>query len=523
MPNLRIKTGPNRDQVTHVGENPVGLGREPSCAIQLYDHAASRNHAEVFRIGEMCFVRDLGSRNSTFVNEEKIEEELLRVGDKIRIGSTVIVFEDDEAEATKDEDAEESLPNVKFHDGEEEEEEPEEEAEEEESGPDEATIELNLDRKQLSEIRAAGAGKEVAAHLGILFDLSKAISAESHLKPLMEKILSIAAEGVRAKVGVVFLRDVRTDQFTPKAHTGIEKGEDLKVSRTIIRRVAKYGKAVLTTDAARDARFKSTESVVLQGIHSVLCVPLVSHEQTIGILYLESPGVDQPFKPEDLDLVTSIGFQAAIAIQNVSAQTQQRRVLSGAIRTLVAALEMHNPEMQGHSERVCTYSAAVASQMKLSEMEKHNVQLAALLHDIGKVAATNKESEAEGDQPKEEEHVLLGVKLLENMPGMDDVLPGIKSHHEKSDGTGVPDGLSGDNIPLLAKIVAVGNTLDHLMTKGGEGGTGITTKEALLELSKMGGQALDSEVVAALFVAHRSGQLFSPKTLFDAPISEKDS
>jgi len=522
MPSLRIKTGPNRDQLTHVGETPVSLGREPTCAIQLYDHAASRNHAEVFRIGEMCFVRDLGSRNSTYVNEEKIEEELLRVGDKIRIGSTVIVFEDDEAGAAKDEDedAEASLPNVKFHDGEEE---AEEEAEGETSDQDEATIELNLDRKQLSEIRAAGAGKEVAAHLGILFDLSKAISAENHLRPLMEKILGIAAEGVRAKVGVIFLRDARTDQFAPKAHTGIEKGEDLKVSRTIIRRVAKYGKAVLTTDAVKDARFKSTESVVLQGIHSVLCVPLVSHEQTIGILYLESPGVDQPFKPEDLDLVTSIGFQAAIAIQNVSAQTQQRRVLSGAIRTLVAALEMHNPDMQGHSERVCTYAAAIASQLKLSEMEKHNVQLAALLHDIGKVAATDKEPEADGDGPKEEEHVLLGVKLLENMPGMDDILPGIKSHHEKADGTGVPDGLSGDNVPLIAKIVSVANTLDHLMTKGGDEGAGITTKEALLELSKMGGQALDSEIVAALFVAHRSGQLFSPKTLFDAPISEKDS
>jgi putative nucleotidyltransferase with HDIG domain len=179
----------------------------------------------------------------------------------------------------------------------------------------------------------------------------------------------------------------------------------------------------------------------------------------------------------------------------------------------VTIVETQNPKVQGHSERVCTYAAAIGEQMKLSEGENHNVQLAALLHDIGKVGSDEAAKAGESAQSAQA-HVNRGLKLLENMFGMEDVLPGIKFHHETMDGNG-PEGVPGEKIPLTAKIVAVANKFDHLMTLGGEDGMGLPTKEALLEMSKLGGQTLDSEVVAALFVAHRSGKLFSPKTIFD--------
>jgi len=507
MPQLRIKTGPNRDQVIPVTEELVSIGRDPSCTIQLFDTAASRNHAEVFLIGEMCFARDLGSRNSTFVNEEKIEEELLRVGDKIRIGSTVLVFEDEEA--AEAEDGEEKVSNVAFREDE------EQEGEEESAERDyQASIDLDVDKGQP---RAAAGG--AATDLGLLFELAKAMSAERHLKPLTESILGIAARGVNARIGIAFLRDARTGQLNPRAHHGIESEEQVRVSRTIVRNVFEKGKAILTTDAAEDSRFKGSESVVMQGIHSVICAPLVSHERAIGVLYFESQGPDKPFEKKDLDLVTAIGLQASIAIQNVLTHAQQRRILVGAVRTLVAIAEMQDSKMQGHSERVCTYAAAIAEQMKLSEPENHNVQLAALLHDIGKVASDQEDA---GDEESAKAHVARGLKLLENMFGMEDILPGIRFHHEAMDGSG-PEEVDGEKIPLMAKIIAVANEFDHLMNSGGEDGAGLPTKEALLEMSKLGGQKLDSEVVAALFVAHRSGKLFSPKTIFDQGAKKSDT
>lgn len=501
MPSLRIQTGPNRGQTFPVGEKPVTIGREATCTVQINDSAASRAHAEVFRIGEMCFVRDLNSRNNTFVNDQQIQEELLRAGDKIRIGSTLFVFEDLETRP-RAVDSDAGVPGVGYQ----------------ESDASDQTVELNLDRAQLDEIRAAGYGKEAAIHLGILLELSKTISAEHHLKPLMDKIIQVATEGIRARFGILFLKDARNEQFVPRARAGADSGSEIKVSRTIIRKCIQHGRPILTSDAAADSRFKSTESVVQKSIHSVICVPLVSLDRIVGILYFESTSLQHPFKPEDLDLMTAVGFQAAIAIQNVLMHVQQRRTLAGAIRTLVTAMEKQNPTTQGHSERVSTYSAAIAQEMGLSEAVNSNVQLAALLHDIGKIGLGDR-----GAAPAVEEHVRVGVQILENMPGLEEILPGIKYHHEKIDGSGVPEHLTGDKIPIIAKIIAVANEFDHLMTSKGESGAGLSTKEALLQLRESSGKTLDSDVVAALILAHRRGTLFSPKTIFDQTTPKAES
>src|SRR5437764_781989 len=94
MPQMRVKTGPQKGKVIPVsGTQAILIGREPSCQLQIVDRGVSREHAQIFRVGEMVFIRDLGSRNGSFVNEEKVQEELLREGDTVRVGNTQLVFE----------------------------------------------------------------------------------------------------------------------------------------------------------------------------------------------------------------------------------------------------------------------------------------------------------------------------------------------------------------------------------------------------------------------------------------------
>ena len=93
MPNLRVKLGNQKGQIFEFQEKPIVVGRDPGEGIAFLDASASRRHAEFFQVGEMCFVRDLGSKNGTFVNDQKVDEELLKEGDKIRVGETVLVFE----------------------------------------------------------------------------------------------------------------------------------------------------------------------------------------------------------------------------------------------------------------------------------------------------------------------------------------------------------------------------------------------------------------------------------------------
>ena len=94
MATIRIKTGPNKGKNYQIQDAPLTVGREDNQIIQILDQGVSRAHAEIFRLGEMCFIRDLNSTNGTFVNDVKIMEESLKAGDEMLIGTTILIFED---------------------------------------------------------------------------------------------------------------------------------------------------------------------------------------------------------------------------------------------------------------------------------------------------------------------------------------------------------------------------------------------------------------------------------------------
>lgn len=94
MPCIKVKTGPNSGRVVEIGLHPVRIGRDDGMEIQVLDVGVSRHHAEVFRIGEMSFVRDINSTNGTLLNGVKASEEPLKDGDEILVGDTVLVFDD---------------------------------------------------------------------------------------------------------------------------------------------------------------------------------------------------------------------------------------------------------------------------------------------------------------------------------------------------------------------------------------------------------------------------------------------
>src|SRR6185295_3589581 len=94
MATIRVKTGPNKGKNYDLADTPLTVGREDNQVIQILDQGVSRAHAEIFRLGEMCFIRDLNSTNGTFVNDVKITEESLKAGDEMLIGTTILLFED---------------------------------------------------------------------------------------------------------------------------------------------------------------------------------------------------------------------------------------------------------------------------------------------------------------------------------------------------------------------------------------------------------------------------------------------
>lgn len=488
---LKVKNGPNKGQTFEVRDEVIRLGRDPGETIQINDQGVSRHHSEVFKIGDMSFIRDLGSTNGTFVNEIKIGEELLRPGDQIRIGLTVLAFEDQLAEL------EEVQKRVEF--------------ETHEAPPEagETTIELRLDRKAELQQKIGALGQEMdSQHLATLYEVARIIGSEKSLDGLLAKVTELTVEAIHADNGYVFMFEKTTGKLLPKAVVEKMKG-GAKISRTIVKRVMTGARAVLTSDAGADSRFSSSQSIVMKSIKSVICAPLVSMDQTIGVMYLHSSNPIQPFTSESLELATATAIQLGMAITTFTASERARKTFSNAVKGLVVAMEMSDPKRKGHSERVANYAVAIAQQMNLPPDEIHRLYLAAYLHDIGKIGA--RETVAPGQDPAKvkAEHVLLGEKFLSSLEGFEDLLPAIKFHHEKLDGTGFPAGAQGNDIPLMGRILCVANDFDNMTSSGGMDGLGSSTKDALLTIGKRGGFEYDDKVVEALLLANKKGSLFT--------------
>ena len=485
---LRRANGPGKGQVYEVEEEKLCLGRDTSAGVQLLDKGASRFHAEVFRIGELCFIRDLGSRNGTYINNQRVTDELLRDGDNILIGSTIIEFESGEGE--------EEERRIEFA-----------ESTGVETG---SSLELNLDDLYLE---TEAVPDTHTTSLRVVYHIGKLRMEERDRAKFLKAVLDYISGYLAMDNGYVFLREAASKNLKPAARYERSAEDSVKISRTIIKRAVSELRSVLTSDAMTDARFRSQDSIIMNKIRSVICVPLVSAQEVRGVLYLTCSRLGELFTEGDLELATAVGSQLSLALENIEYSRKVHETLMSAVRTLVAISERRNPATEGHSERVCSYSAAIVSQIGLGQRDQYNVQLSALLHDIGKATVSEKALKTDSREmdlnAEVMEHVIAGAEIAKNIVGVEEVPPAIRRHHERHDGSGYPDGLKGDEIPLAARVIAVGDEFDHRARE-------LSLKEALVQTRELSGTKLHPDAVKALMTAYTAGVLLKPATIFES-------
>lgn len=489
MPVIKIKNGPNMGKVFPIGNVNITIGRDDNQTIQVLDQGVSRQHAEIFRIGEMCFVRDLDSTNGTFVNNNKVMEDLLRSTDEVLIGSTILVFEDKSASTIFHE------PQHVEMDG----------KEDDAFSP---TVEIRIEKKEGKAAPTPLSPREVESrNLSASYEIGKLISTEKDPHAMFQKILNYVVDMTDAANAYILLSDRKTGRLVAKAVVEKDGRTDRKVSRTIVKRVMESGKPLLSADAAMDERFSLSESVILKRIKSVIAAPLIVRDKIEGLIYLHDKRTGMAFTQADLELLASASIHLGMAISTLSSSGGVQRHMINSIKALVRAIEIIEPKTQGHAERVANYSVSVSAQMGLSQHDIQNIRLASLLHDVGKIAAHHAGIDKEKNK---DQHVALGVKILSEIEGFEEILPGIKYHHEKANGTGFPYGIKNEATPLMARIIIVTNTFDNMCTIGGVRGEGIPVKEALIDIGRGSGTEFDRKVVDALLVAHRNGTLYTP-------------
>ncbi|HLX60825.1 MAG TPA: HD domain-containing phosphohydrolase [Planctomycetota bacterium] len=498
---IRFKTGPSKGKAVPVtGTQPIVIGRDNSCGVQVIDRGVSREHAKVVRLGEMVFLHDLGSRNGSFVNGERVKEELLREGDVIRVGATQLVFESLRTGRKGEDDLQYS-----------------------ENDSYQSSLELNVKDLYVSD---SVADRE-SGHFKAICRATNLFQVERDEKVLLDKLLEMLMEYIPAVHAYIFVRDETTGKIAPQAIRRKADSNTVPVSRSILRKVIGESKAILTADAMQDSRFKSGDSIITNNIRSLICVPITGSGHVHGAIYAVNSSLTEAFDESDLQLVSALGSQLALALENLHQTIRRRMVYFRVIGRLISTLEGMPYGVQGHSERVCGFCGAIAEEMNLSEREIVHISLSGLLHDIARMPALfGAPNPADMPSPSEGKTKVSGVsatasEILRDIPNLPDVITGVLAQYENFDGSGFPNQLAGEAIPLAGRIISVASAFDKLLyPSGAPQGPNLEStavREAFMYLEQRSNAMYDPAAVKALMVSYRHGALLTLKPAAEKP------
>ncbi len=193
------------------------------------------------------------------------------------------------------------------------------------------------------------------------------------------------------------------------------------------------------------------------------------------------------------------------------AAAENHELFLGSIRMLAAAIDEKDPYTRGHSGRVAKYSVIIGQTLGLSDEHLDRLRISALLHDVGKIGVDDRVLKKPGKLTDEEfdvmkQHTIKGANIMRPVGQLKDVLPGIELHHERMDGQGYPYGLEGEQIPLMARIIAVADTLDAITTNRPYQ-SAMDLDWAVKRIRSLAISKFDPKVVDALEAAVHEGRL----------------
>jgi two-component system, NtrC family, sensor kinase len=324
---LLVLQGPDKGRRFELPDAPVLIGRE-SRQLPITDNTVSRRHAELLPDDGNWILKDMGSSNGSYVNGTRVNNRYsLKLGDQIRVGRTLMVFG--------------AQPGVNRSSG---------------GNVALAGVEVGMDSSIMHTVTSADdsmvlAVPEPAAvamtNLKILYQLGAALGSSFGIDQVMEVVMDLVFEHVKADRGIIFLvtekgelipQVVRTrddtdrgngkanpedDKIAVETESGPKPQEKIHASRTIINHVLSSGEGVLSSNAMADRRFSAGKSIHSMGIRSALCVPIKAAKITgknefeiLGVIYIDSSVRNYTYAPDQLRLLTAIGLQAGLAATN---------------------------------------------------------------------------------------------------------------------------------------------------------------------------------------------------------------
>jgi len=358
--------------------------------------------------------------------------------------------------------------------------------------------------------------------LSTLMELSTLLNSTLRRDEVRRRSIEAITRLVGSEVGSLLLVDVNTDELYFEVALGEEERQRavkeirLKIGEGIAGWVAAENRPALVNDVQKDPRFfKEADERSRYKTRNMLCVPVRSRERVIGVLQAINRLDGGDFTGEDLRAIESLADQVAIAIENSRLYDKLHQTFIETSAALADAIEKRDPYTGGHTKRVLEYSSAIGRTLGMSQHEIERLELAAILHDVGKIGVSDlilcKQAPLDDEEfSAMKKHPEFGVEIVNHIPDLGDILPGIRDHHERIDGKGYPTGFSGDEIDITAKIIAVADSFDA-MTTSRPYREGLSVEYAFSELRRCTGSQFDGEVVEAFVKAFETGLIRHPE------------
>ncbi len=289
--------------------------------------------------------------------------------------------------------------------------------------------------------------------------------------------------------------------------------------------VYKEAKKILNRNIPADSKRLLRKVLYQMEIFDVqVTIPSYFHEELLGVLLLGNKPRGKAFLREELDFFTALASDVAMAIRNAwlfkeleHELEKKHQLLLHTTLALAAEIEARDHYTHGHTARVTELSISLAKKLgqKIKEAceEKflEDLHIAGLLHDIGKIGVPdsilNKEGPLDNEERKKmQEHALIGATILQRIPELERPILGVKYHHEKYDGSGYPEGLKAEQIPLIASIIAVADSYDA-MTTDRSYRKGLSVDRAVEEIRSLSGKQFHPLVTEIFCELYKEGKI----------------
>ncbi|MEW6102890.1 MAG: GAF domain-containing protein [bacterium] len=340
--------------------------------------------------------------------------------------------------------------------------------------------------------------KKKALELSTVNQMVKEIASAPNFDELILKVISFASRVMRSKK--VWFHLIEDRELILKGEIGLtdlekKREEGLSLGRGIAGVCALEKEVTIVSDIKRDKRIKEEDKRMYKPSSYISC-PIIVKDEAIGVLSFSEKLLETEYDEDDSALLTTLSSQVSIAIENIRLYLNLERHTIETFKTLSAVIEARDPRTRGYGEMVSRYAEKLAKNKGLAEDEVKRIAEASSLIDIGKIGIPEEIllKDEHFLNPEEAErikqHSLISVQMLRSHAGFKPIIKLIYHHHENYDGTGYPDGISGEDIPIGSRIIAIVDNFSHLLKQGK------TKEEGSAFLKEKSGSFFDPELVS---------------------------